>query len=90
MDAGSGWDGYHLYTDMIEQNLTRNMSPSRSPWWINFYAKQTDSTYIVSTDPGWRDGYVVVDQREYEQWLEDDPVSVYLLRKREAPWPPPP
>lgn len=90
MDAGSGWDGYHLYTDMLEQNLTRNMSPSRSPWWINFYGKQTDSTYIVSTNPGWRDGYVVVEQRDYDQWLEDDPVSVYLLRKRDAPWPPQP
>lgn len=89
MDAGSGWDGYHLYTDMIEQNITRNMSPSRSPWWINFYAKQTDSTYIVSTDPRWREGYVVVHQREYDQWLEDDPVVVYLLRKQDAPWPPP-
>jgi len=90
MDAGSGWDGYHLYTDMIEQNLTRNMSPSGSPWWINFYGKQTDSSYIVSTNPGWRDGYVIVEQRAYDQWIEDDSVSVYLLRKREAPWPPQP
>lgn len=90
MDAGSGWDGYHLYTDMIDQNITRNMSPSRSPWWINFYAKQTDSTYIVSTNPRWRDGYVVVQRKEYDQWLEDDPVFVYLLRKRDAPWPPQP
>jgi hypothetical protein len=88
MDAGSGWDGYHLYTDMVEQNITRNMSPSRSPWWINFYAKQTDSTYIVSTSPNWRPGYAVVTQRPYHQWLEDDPVSVYLLRKQDAPWPP--
>jgi len=90
MDAGSGWDGYHLYTDMVERNITRNMSPSRSPWWINFYAKQTDSTYIVSTSPNWRPGYVIVTQRPYDQWLEDDPVSVYLLRKQDAPWPPQP
>jgi 4-amino-4-deoxy-L-arabinose transferase-like glycosyltransferase len=89
MDAGASWDGYHLYTDMIDQGVTRNMSPSRSPWWINFYAKQTDSTYIVSTSPTWREGYVVVDQREYDQWLEEDPVYVYLLRQRAAPWPPP-
>lgn len=90
MDAGSGWDGYHLYTDMVDRNITRNMSPSRSPWWINFYAKQTDSTYIVSTNPQWREGYVVVQRKEYDQWLEDDQVFVYLLRKRDAPWPPQP
>lgn len=89
MDAGAGWDGYHLYTDMLDQGITRNMSPSHSPWWINFYAKQTDSTYIVSTSPDWREGYVVVEQREYDQWLEDDPVYVYLLRQSSAPWPPP-
>ena len=89
LDAGASWDGYHLYTDMIDQGITRNMSPSRSPWWINFYAKQTDSTYIVSTSPDWRKGYVVVQRREYDQWLEEDPVYVYLLRQRTAPWPPP-
>lgn len=88
MDAGSGWDGYHLYTDMLDGGLTRNMSPSRSPWWINFYAKQTDSTYIVSTSLSWRDGYFMAQRREYDQWLEDDPVYVYLLRQRSAPWPP--
>lgn len=90
LDAGSGWDGYHLYTDMLDQNITRQRSPGGSPWWINFYAKQTDSTYIVSTDPGWRKGYVVVTRKEYDQWLEEDPVYVYLLRRSDAPWPPAP
>jgi hypothetical protein len=88
LDAGSGWDGYHLYTDMIEQGVTKSVSPRGSPWWVYFYAKQTDSTYMVTTNPRWRSGYVVVERREYDQWLEDDPVYIYLVRKSDQPWPP--
>jgi 4-amino-4-deoxy-L-arabinose transferase-like glycosyltransferase len=88
IDAGSGWDGYHLYTDMIEQGVTKTVSPRGSPWWVYFYAKQTDSTYMVTTNPRWRSGYVVVERREYDQWIEDDPVYIYLVRKSDQPWPP--
>jgi hypothetical protein len=88
LDAGSGWDGYHLYTDMLDEGITKARSPKGSPWWLYFYAKPTDSTYIVSTDPSRHRGYVVVEKREYDQWLEDDPVYVYLLRYWEFSWPP--
>jgi hypothetical protein len=88
MDAGSAWDGYYLYTDMLESGITKSVSPRGSPWWVYFYAKQTDSTYLVTTDPTWRNGYFVVSRQEYDQWLEDDPVYVYLVRKWDAPWPP--
>lgn len=88
MDAGSAWDGYHLYTDMLDLGITRSVSPRGSPWWVYFYAKQTDSTYLVTTNPNWRNGYFVVERREYDQWLEDDPVYIYLVRQWDAPWPP--
>nr|MBA2468100.1 hypothetical protein [Chloroflexia bacterium] len=88
MDAGSAWDGYYLYTDMLESGITKSVSPPGSPWWVYFYAKQTDSTYLVTTNPAWRGGYVPVERREYDQWLEDDPVYIYLVRQSDAPWPP--
>jgi hypothetical protein len=88
LDAGSGWDGYHLYTMMLDEDITKARSPRGSPWWLYFYAKPTDSSYIVSTDPGKYKGYVVLERREYDQWLEDDPVYVYLLRYWEFSWPP--
>lgn len=92
LDAGSGWDGYHLYTIMLDEGITKAKSPPGSPWWVYFYAKPTDSTYIVTTDPREHRGYSVIASREYDQWLEDDPVSVYLMwkigKQMEIQWPP--
>lgn len=90
LDAGSGWDGFHLYLDMLDQGITKSRSPRGSPWWVYFYAKQTDSTYLVSTNPSWKPGYVIVEKRSYSQWLENDTVYIYLMRKVTAPWPPRP
>ncbi len=73
---------------MLDQGITKSHSPRGSPWWVYFYAKQTDSTYMVSTNPNWRKGYVVVEKRAYSQWLENDTVYIYLLRKSDQPWPP--
>ena len=88
MDAGSAWDGYYLYTDMLESGITRSVSPRGSPWWVYFYAKQTDSTYLVTTNSDLREGYLRVEHREYDQWLEGDTVYIYLVRMWDAPWPP--
>lgn len=87
LDAGSGWDGYHLYRVMVDENVTKARSPAGSPWWVYFYAKPTDSSYIVSTKPDARNGYVQVEEREYDQWLEDEPVHVYLLKRWYLPFP---
>ena len=87
LDAGSGWDGYHLYTTMLEEDITKAKSPPGSPWWVYFYAKPTDSSYIVATEPDVRRGYAVVEQREYDQWLKDEPAYVYLLRQWHLPFP---
>lgn len=87
LDAGAGWDGYHLYTMMLDENITRSRSPRGSPWWLTFYAKPTDSSYIVTTDPAGLTGYVRVETREYDQWLEDDPVHVHLVKQWYLPFP---
>jgi hypothetical protein len=84
LDAGSGWDGYHLYEysrDNVPKARTRG-----GPWWVYFYARATDSTYVVSGRP--LPGYVEVTHRAYSSWLEREPTLLYLLRRPEAPWPP--
>lgn len=88
LDAGSGWDGYHLYTDMLDHGVTRSRAPKGSPWWLYFYAKNSDATYVVTTNPQKYPGYVVVEKASYDQWLENDETFVYLVRKENAPWPP--
>ena len=89
LDAGSAWDGYHLYTVMLDENITKARSPKGSPWWIYFYAKPTDSSYIVATRPNVRAGYAVAASDEYDLWLDDDPGRVYLLRRWYLPFPVP-
>ncbi|MGN6031831.1 MAG: glycosyltransferase family 39 protein, partial [Thermomicrobiales bacterium] len=88
LDAGSGWDGYHLYTEMLDEGVTKSRAPKGSPWWLYFYAKNSDATYVVTTDPGDYPGYVVVEKAQYDQWLENDETWVYLVRQKDAPWPP--
>jgi 4-amino-4-deoxy-L-arabinose transferase-like glycosyltransferase len=80
LDAGSGWDGYHLYEQMLDQHITKARSPRGSPWWVYFYAKPTDSSYIVAASPS-VPGYFVVRRQRYNQWLQRDPVYIYLLAR---------
>ncbi len=35
LDAGSAWDGYHLYERGLEQRL-RSRTPKGGPWWVYF------------------------------------------------------
>lgn len=77
LDAGSGWDGYHLYELGMERGLGRART-AYGPWWVYFYAKATDSAYVVSATP--RDGYVFVFERAYDSWLETEPTRLFLLR----------
>ena len=46
LDAGSGWDGYHLYEYGLEHRI-RSRTPKGGPWWVYFYAPATDSAYVV-------------------------------------------
>ncbi|MDP9470159.1 MAG: hypothetical protein M3Q71_05740, partial [Chloroflexota bacterium] len=95
LDAGSGWDGYHLYEQGLATNITRARTRN-GPWWVYFYAKATDSTYVVASKP--LQGYDVVTERVYSSWLGSSPSRLYLLRRHAAalpapasqPLPPPP
>ena len=87
LDAGSAWDGYHLYERGLESPL-RSRTPKGGPWWVYFYAPATDSAYVVSSKP--LPNHLVVVRRPYSSWLQSKPTSVYLLRRLGEPWPPQP
>jgi hypothetical protein len=85
LDAGSSWDGYHLYEYGLE-NRVRSRTPKGGPWWVYFYAPATDSAYVVASKPLPRHHVVVT--RPYSSWLQREPTHLYLLRRSDAPWPP--
>jgi len=84
LDAGSGWDGYHLY-EYSRDHRVKNRTPG-GPWWISFYAPVIDSSYVVSGRP--QEGYLLIRRREYSSWLASEPTWLYLLHRPSAPWPP--
>lgn len=85
LDAGSGWDGYHLYEYGLE-NRIRSRTPKGGPWWVYFYAPATDSAYVVAGRP--LPGHSVVMKQPYSSWLSPRPAYLYLLRRYGEPWPP--
>jgi hypothetical protein len=85
LDAGSAWDGYHLYELGLETPI-RSRTPTGGPWWVYFYAPATDSAYVVSSKPLPR--HLVTDRRPYSSWLQRTPTNLYLLRRWGLPWPP--
>lgn len=82
VDAGAGWDGYHLYTYGLDEGITRARTRN-GPWWMTFYALASDSTYVVSSTP--RDGYEIMWTRTYDQWLVGGDQKIYVLRRIGAP-----
>jgi 4-amino-4-deoxy-L-arabinose transferase-like glycosyltransferase len=85
LDAGSGWDGYHLYEYGLEHR-SRSRTPKGGPWWVYFYAPATDSAYVVAGKP--LPGYHVIREQPYSSWLQWQPTNVYLLHRAGVPWPP--
>jgi 4-amino-4-deoxy-L-arabinose transferase-like glycosyltransferase len=85
LDAGAGWDGFHLYEDG-EARHVRSRTPKGGPWWVYFYAPATDSAYVVAGAP--LKGYAVVTKQPYSSWLQREPTTLYLLRRPYVPWPP--
>ncbi len=82
LDGGASWDGVHLYQDGVEVP-----DPTDRPWWINLFAWTNEATYVVSTTPV--PGYVEVRRVPYDTWLPPDDQALLLLRRADAPWPPP-
>jgi hypothetical protein len=87
LDAGSGWDGYHLYEYGLEHHI-RSRTPKGGPWWVYFYAPATDSAYVVAGKA--LPGYRVIRERSYSSWLQREPTNLYLLHRVGIPWPPRP
>src|SRR5829696_7821898 len=85
LDAGSGWDGYHLYEYGLEHRI-RSRTPKGGPWWVYFYAPATDSAYVVAGKP--LPGYHVNREQPYSSWLQREPTNLYLLNRAGIPWPP--
>ncbi len=85
LDAGSGWDGYHLYEYGLEHRI-RSRTPKGGPWWVYFYAPATDSAYVVAGKP--LPGYHVIREQPYSSWLQRQPTNLYLLHRADVPWPP--
>lgn len=84
IDAGAAWDGYYLYEAGLV--LDRGRTPRGGPWWVYFYGRATDSSYVVSSTP--RRGYFQVWKRSYATWLSREPAAVYFLRRGDRAWPP--
>ena len=84
LDAGSSWDGYHLYDYGLAHDI-KQQTP-HGPWWTNLFAPATDSTYIIGTSIP--DGYVEVEGREYSSWLHSDGQWLWLSRRADYPGPP--
>jgi 4-amino-4-deoxy-L-arabinose transferase-like glycosyltransferase len=83
IEAGAAWDGYHLYAYGLEHDITRARTRD-GPWWVFFYGKATDSTYVVASEP--IPGYSVAAIRSYSTWLENETHQIYLLRRSSSRW----
>jgi hypothetical protein len=77
LDAGSSWDGYHLYEYGAARGI--HQQTKGGPWWTNLFAPATNSTFIIATNVP--EGYVEVSRREYSAWLHNGPQYLYLSKK---------
>lgn len=86
LDAGAGWDGYHLYLDGLAKGLDSPRTTD-GPWWTEIYAPITDSTYVISGRP--QPGYLTVRIVLVDSWLlRRDDVRIYVQHRPDSPWPP--
>lgn len=84
LDAGSSWDGYHLWEYSQANGIVARTN--KGPWWVYLFAPATDSSYVVS---GSRlRGYHLVVRIPYSSWLERRPLYLYLLRRPDVAGPP--
>jgi hypothetical protein len=87
IDAGAGWDGYHLYDYSVENNITTSVAV---PWWIGLFAPADTADYIIAGAPrdDFSDRYKPISQVEYSTWLNPEPTYLYILRRDDVPGPP--
>jgi len=84
LDAGTSWDGYHLY----EYSQANHISPRTTdgPWWTGLFAPATDSSYVISSTP--LPDYTIVEELTYSSWLHRTAIPLYLLRRPGVAGPP--
>ena len=87
IDAGAGWDGYHLYEYSVANNITTSVGV---PWWIGLFAPADTADYIVAGAPrdDFSDRYQPIAKVEYSTWLNPEPTYLYILRRDDVPGPP--
>jgi len=78
IDAGAQRNGEQLYVNRpdIPPPL-----PGR-PWWVNFFAPETDPVYVIATKP--QPGYDEVRSEPYSEWLSARPNRLFVLRRSDA------
>ncbi len=82
LDAGAGWDGYHVSDESYFARESRTPNP---PWWIPIFAPDIDSTYLISTKPV--EGYAEMRRVSYSQWLNPERAFLYLSKRSQPPSP---
>lgn len=87
IDAGAGWDGYHLYEYSVANNITTSVAV---PWWIGLFAPADTADYIIAGAPrdDFSDRYQPIGKIEYSTWLNPEPTYLYILRRDDVPGPP--
>lgn len=87
IDAGAGWDGYHLYDYSVAHGITTSVA---APWWIGLFAPADTADYIVAGAPrdDFSEKYAPIRQVEYSSWLNPEPTYLYILRRFDVPGPP--
>jgi 4-amino-4-deoxy-L-arabinose transferase-like glycosyltransferase len=82
LDAGYSWDAYHLWEYGVANGIPEKQFTGS--WWTDVYAPATDSTFTIAGAP--LPGYVVLSEHPYSAWLQQQPVSLFVLQRE----PPPP
>jgi hypothetical protein len=90
LDAGTSWDGYHLY-EYSQANRIAPRTPDGPwwpgrPWWTGLFAPATDSSYVVASDP--LPDFAIVEEVTYSSWLQRRALPLYLLRRPDVDGPP--
>lgn len=86
LDAGYAWDAYHLWEYSDANGIPPQTPWPYGTWWTDVYAPATDSSYIVSGGPV--EGYSPLWSVEYSQWLQQEPTTLYLMRRNDVAGPP--
>ena len=75
IDGGAQRNGQQLYVNRPDIPPSH---PDR-PWWVNFFAPDTDPAYVISTKP--EPGYEQMRSEPYSEWLSSRRNHLLVLRR---------